>query len=123
MTPSPAFTDRRRQALIDQAGGAGGPGLLHLFDSVGGAIVVVALAQPCGVVDASGVSLTTTDFAQVFSTADVASARLEDFSGGWVGNFTVGLSTDIPAPELVLPALRLYAGSFVRLVGAHIACD
>lgn len=123
MTPSPDLIFQRRQALIDLAGIAGFAGRLRLLDASAGVLVTIDLAYPCGVVDATGVALYQTNYSQVLATGDVASARLESGAGAWVGDFTVGLATDVPAPELPMPALRLYAGSFVRLNGAHVACD
>lgn len=123
MTPSPALTTARRQALIDRTDAATTPGRLQLLDGANTVLVDIVLASPCGVVDATGVALATTEYAQVTTTGPVASARLVDGDGAWVSDFTAGLSTDDPLPELILPAITIYAGSFRRLTGSHITCD
>jgi len=123
MTPSPALTAARRQALIDRTDAATTPGRLQLLDGADVALVDIVLANPCGVVDAAGVTLATTEYAQVTATGVVASIRLVDGDGAWVGDFTAGLSTDDPLPELILPAVTIYAGSFMRLTGSHVSCD
>lgn len=120
MTPSTELTAARRQAMVDLAGPAA---RLRLLDALTNTLVNIPLATPCGTVDAGGVALADTDYGQVLLTGDVATARLESAAGVAVGTFSVGLATDVPAPELPLPALRLYAGSFIRLTGSHIACD
>jgi len=120
VTPSAELTAARRQALVDLAGAGA---RLRLLDALTNALVSIPLATPCGAVDGSGVALADTDYGQVLLTGDVAAARLESAAGVLVGTFTVGLATDVPAPELPLPALRLYAGSFIRLTGSHLACD
>ena len=114
---------RRRQALIDLADKAGAPSFLRLLDAAAAVIVSIQMAYPLGVPDASGVALTTTGYAQIVASADVASAALFDANGAWVADFSTGLTTDEPLPELPLPMLRLYAGAFIRLAGAHIECD
>ena len=123
MTPSPDLIAARRQALITRTDAAGTPGRLLLRNASEAALIEIVLASPCGVVDASGVALATTEYAQTVATGEVTSARLVDGNGVWVSYFTVGLPTDEPAPELPLASLTLYAGAFMRLTGAHIACD
>jgi len=123
MTPSPALTAARRQALIDRADAAATPGRLQLLDGADVVLVDIVLANPCGVVDAAGVTLAATEYAQVTASGIVASIRLVDGDGAWVGDFTAGLATDDPLPELILPAVTLYAGAFVRLAVSHISCD
>lgn len=123
MTPGPLLIAARRRALVDQVDKTGGPGRLLLLDADGGILVSIELAQPCGVVDEAGVSISTTEYAQITSTGSVASARLVDGSGGLVGDLVTGISTDIPIPELPLPSVVLLAGAFIRLIGSHINCD
>lgn len=123
MTPSPELIAARRQALIGRADAVATPGRLQLRDAGGSVLVDIVLADPCGTVDATGVALADTEYAQIGASGDVTSARLVDGDGVWVGEFTTGLATDEPLPELPLPALTFYAGAFVRLVGAHIDCD
>lgn len=123
MTPSPGLITDRRQALITRTDAAGTPGRLLLRNAAEASLIEIALTSPCGVVDSTGVALATTEYAQTVLTGDVASARLVDGNGVWVSDFTVGLATDEPAPELPLASLTLYAGAFMRLIGSHIACD
>lgn len=123
MTPGPLLTAARRQAVINRTDAAGSPGRLVLLDAAGGAIAVIPLAYPCGTVDDSGVALAITEYAQITQTGAVASGRLTDGNGALVGDVTTGLATDDPSPELPLPAVRLLAGAFIRLISAHIACD
>ena len=123
MTPSPDLTAARRRAIIDRADAAGSPARLQLLNAGALALVEIVLARPCGLVDTTGVALFASEYAQILVSGDVASARLLDGAGQWVADFSVGLATDDPLPELPLPAMHLYAGAFVRLVASHIDCD
>lgn len=122
MTPAPALTLARRQALINRTDLAG-HGRLRLVNAAGQSLVSIELDHPCGTVDATGVALADTEFAQVTTTGEVAAALLEDAAGERLATFTAGLASASPVPELPLPAAQLYAGAFVRLIGAHIVCD
>lgn len=123
MIPGPLLIAARRAALIAQTDGGGNPGRLLLLDAGGFVLVTIELAMPCGVVDSTGVALYSTEYAQITTTGSVVGARLVDGSGDLVGNFTAGAATDVPAPELSLPSVVLFAGAFIRLVGSHINCD
>lgn len=123
MTPSPDLIAARRQALITRTDAAGTPGRLLLRNASEASLIEIVLALPCGVVDVTGVALATTEYAQTMATGDVFSARLLDGNGVWISDFTVGLATDDPVPDLPLASRTLYAGAFMRLTGSHIACD
>lgn len=123
MTPSPDLIAARRGAIIDRADAAGAPARLQLLSAGALALVEIVLAKPCGLVDTTGVALFPSEYAQILASGDVDAARLLDGAGQWVADFSVGLETDDPLPELPLPSMHLYAGSFIRLVASHIDCD
>ncbi|MFN4325248.1 MAG: hypothetical protein ACK4FP_05110 [Azonexus sp.] len=106
---------------MDRFDSAGTAGRIRLVDALGNDIVIVTLRYPAGVTTENGITLWLTEYAQVAQTAEVAKAIAENGTGAWVADFTTGLVTDDPVPDLPLPAIRLYAGSFVRL-SANIAC-
>lgn len=119
MTPAAATRQAARQSLIDRFGAGG---RIRLLDAGGGTIVTLLLATPAGTVSPTGVVLAATGWVQALATADVASAVGETATGELVADFTAGLSTDAPVPDLPLPARRLYAGSFFRLGASAIDC-
>lgn len=119
MTPAPATRQAARQSLIDRFGAAG---RIRLVDAGGTTIVTLFLATPAGTVSPTGIVLAVTNWVQVLTTADVAAAVGETAAGEPVADFTAGLSTDMPVPDLPLPARKLYAGAFVRLGASAIDC-
>lgn len=121
MTPSPATREAARQTLLGRFDSAGTAGRIRLVDALGNDVVAVALQYPAGIVTETGIALALTEYAQVAQTAEVTKAIAENGTGAWVADFTTGLATDDPVPDLPLPAIRLYAGSFIRL-SANIAC-
>ena len=121
MTPSPATREAARQSLLGRFDSAWTAGRIRLVDAVGNDVATVTLQYPAGIVTENGIALSLTEYAQVAQTAEVAKAIAENGTGAWVADFTTGLATDDPVPDLPLPAIRLYAGSFIRL-SANIAC-
>lgn len=126
MRASPGLVNRWRQSVIDMIGDGGS---LALYSSAldvsgnppaGGLVLRIVLSSPAGVVDSSGVVISDTEYAQIVSGGSVVAARAENSAGQWVADFTAGLNTDIPTPELILPQSIFRAGAFVRLSGSRI---
>ena len=121
MIPAPQTREAARQSLLDRIDSAGGAGAIKFVTTGGSTVVNVPLQYPAGLTTESGISLHLTEYAQVAQTAEIAKAIVENGAGSWVADLSVGLSTDNPAPDIILPALRLFAGAFVRL-SATVDC-
>lgn len=88
--------------------------------ATGTLLVSIALTQPCGVVDASGLHLVAAGSAQASGTGIATWARLVDGNNNAVFDCDAKQTDDPRQAELILDIAAMYPGAFVNLVSAVI---
>ena len=105
-----------RQSFIDRICSGSSAGRVRIFAAGGVLLVDIPLSARAGVVTLTGIALDTTDYAQITNTGDPVEAAIENSNGVVVARVTAGEAST--SPELPLPAAKLFAGAFIRLVGS-----